>query len=151
LILTAYYNFPELCRLLLESGAQLELVDSRRRTAFDRAVEQGSREVATMLAAAGASRTPEYDLLFGAQIGDLERVRHRLADGIDVNVQDQGLDSSRRGSAIVWAAGFGNVGIVEELLRHGASLVECQHAKKLAAILGHDAVASLLGKVIESN
>jgi len=59
---------------------------------------------------------PDNMLIVAAQLGDIDRVRLALAEGADVNTQDE-----NGGTALHWAVFYEYGDIVELLLMHGAN------------------------------
>lgn len=142
LILSSYHNLKEISEVLLAAGAILEETDRSGKTAVMRAVEQGSRETCRLLLQHGACLSPEYRLIYAAQIGDGVEVLGLLEGGVSIHAKDRGVDDVRGGTPVRWAAAFGHRHVVKHLL--ASDKHELEAALNLALIEGHDDVVNLL-------
>jgi len=122
---------------LLSTGAAVDAVDRRRRTALDRAVWAGRTDAVRLLVAAGADvEQPigEYredtPLRFAAGRGDLPLVRLLL----DAGAEADGRRSSGQASPLMVAAAAGETAAAEALLIRGADIELTGGGKRWTAL-----------------
>ena len=111
----------EFVQALLSHGVDINVIDQDGRSALFSAAEQGNVEVVQALLSHGADvnvidKYGQNALIFAFSRQYLEVVQALLAYGIDVNVASNDLCYS----ALLNAAGCGNVEVVQALLSHGA-------------------------------
>ncbi len=94
---------------MLKNNADVTALDASGKNAIMRSVEQGSRRTTKLLLTAGAKLSQAYQLIYAAQRGDTLEVQRLLDSGVDIDFRDHGLDDSRGGAAVIWAAAFGHL------------------------------------------
>jgi len=107
-------NDRELVELLLARGARLNVKDENGMTEFRIAVSEGHRDLAEFLVSKGAV-APEFHL--AACLGELDRVKNSLEEGIDVNTKDE-----LGWTPLYWAASTAQEEIAEFLISKGANI-----------------------------
>ena len=124
---------PEIARLLVDAGIDIEAKTLEGRTALHDSIEDGVVDVTDLLLERGA----EVDICTAAILGRLDRVRELLdADPARANDRATGL------SPLGWAS-FGNrVDTAGELIRRGARMDDGELI--CAASVGHVEVGRLL-------
>lgn len=128
----------ETARVLLDAGADFEVVTTWGATPLDWAATMGSASVAELLLDRGASG---FTIIVAAALGKLEDVKRMVADSAHIPNDDLS-------NAMYAAARNGHTEVVEYLLDHGASI----DAKGIfgatglhwAAINGHRRTVELL-------
>ncbi len=128
-----YARQPEVARLLLDAGIEIEARTTEGRTALHDSIEFGRDEITALLIERGAT----VDICSAAILGKLERVRELLDEAPRLaNDRSTGL------SPLGWAS-FGNqVGTATELLDRGARMDD--EELLCAASVGHVDVGRLL-------
>ncbi|KAM6902921.1 histone-lysine N-methyltransferase EHMT1 [Xenentodon cancila] len=113
----------DICHMLVQAGANLDMCDEDQRTPLMEACENNNMEVVLYLLRAGASVTHKDAegftcLHLAAKSGHYKIVEHLLSTGvIDINVQDDG-----GWTAIIWATEYKHVDQVKLLLSKGADI-----------------------------
>jgi ankyrin repeat protein/beta-lactamase regulating signal transducer with metallopeptidase domain len=106
----------EMAKLLVNNGANFNLKDLLEGwTSFRYAVRRGNRELFELFVAKGANAS---DFHTAAWLGDLNRVKRFVEQGIDVNAKDDQLNWT----ALHWATFTGQKNIVGFLLIRGAKV-----------------------------
>ena len=121
---TAEVDWGAMTQLLLDSGADSELLDAQGETALSLASRIGHKAVVEVLKKAGAKRDTGYAtldngaaLLRAVRLGDGQKIDELVAMGTSVNF----IDSN--GITPLLAASFeGRQGVVKQLLRLGADI-----------------------------
>ncbi len=135
--------------ILVAKGAAVNLQDQKKRTPLILAASNGHTSVVEFLFSKGADINArdsggQTALTYASKRSFNETAAFLLKNGADVNVQ-----SKKKGiSALMLAAGWGNVELVQLLLEHGAdpSLTDIfgKTAKGVAQDRGNSAVVDLL-------
>ncbi|XP_062409434.1 histone-lysine N-methyltransferase EHMT1 isoform X6 [Sardina pilchardus] len=113
----------EVCHLLVQAGANLDMCDDDQRTPLMEACENNHMDTVRYLLKAGASVTHKDAegstcLHLAAKLGHFEIVQHLLSTGlIDINCQDDG-----GWTAMIWATEYRHVELVKLLLSKGADI-----------------------------
>uniref|UniRef100_A0A8C8FJX5 Histone-lysine N-methyltransferase EHMT1-like n=1 Tax=Oncorhynchus tshawytscha TaxID=74940 RepID=A0A8C8FJX5_ONCTS len=113
----------EICHLLVQSGANLDICDGDQRTPLMEACENNHLETVRYLLSAGAIASHKdvegfTCLHLAAKIGHYNIVEHLLSTGlIDINCQDDG-----GWTAMIWATEYKHLNQVELLLIKGADI-----------------------------
>lgn len=145
----AYFGHLDACRVLVECGATVDILDSQQSTPLQYAALRGHLNCVQYLLEQGAdpesadrySRTP---LLLGARNGHTGVVRYLLQQGVDANAGD-----SSDNRPIHYAAAFGHLATVQMLLELGqadpsAANVWRTTACSVANLKGHLAIVTYL-------
>lgn len=132
LILASHFGSPEWVRQLIEAGADVHLKDAENKDAIMRAVESANLEAVDLLIRAGAELDREYQLIYAAQVGNVEVVRELLRQGADPHFSDKGREHPFNGPPICWAAARGHTNVVETLIPHSRD-EDVLRARTLAA------------------
>lgn len=149
LIQSAYDGSLADVEILVGKGAVVDSRDMKKRTPLILAASNGHTAVVELLFSAGADinardSSGQTALIFASRRSFNETAAFLLENGADVNVQ-----SKKRGmTALMLAAGWGNVELVQRLLEHGAdaSLTDIfgKTARSLAQEMGNSDVVDLL-------
>ncbi|XP_045069176.1 histone-lysine N-methyltransferase EHMT1-like isoform X2 [Coregonus clupeaformis] len=113
----------EICHLLVQSGANLDIYDEDQRTPLMEACENNHLETVRYLLSAGAIASHKdvegfTCLHLAAKIGHYNIVEHLLSTGlIDINCQDDG-----GWTAMIWATEYKHLDQVKLLLNKGADI-----------------------------
>uniref|UniRef100_A0A8C6U0W4 Euchromatic histone-lysine N-methyltransferase 1b n=1 Tax=Neogobius melanostomus TaxID=47308 RepID=A0A8C6U0W4_9GOBI len=113
----------EICHMLVQSGANLDMCDDDQRTPLMEACENNYMEVVRFLLRAGASANHKdvegfTCLHLAAKSGHYNIVEHLLSTGLmDINGQDDG-----GWTAMIWATEYKHVDQVRLLLSKGADI-----------------------------
>uniref|UniRef100_A0A4W5LJ86 Euchromatic histone-lysine N-methyltransferase 1b n=1 Tax=Hucho hucho TaxID=62062 RepID=A0A4W5LJ86_9TELE len=113
----------EICHLLVQSGANLDICDEDQRTPLMEACENNHLETVCYLLRAGAIASHKdvegfTCLHLAAKIGHYNIVEHLLSTGlIDINCQDDG-----GWTAMIWATEYKHLNQVKLLLSKGADI-----------------------------
>uniref|UniRef100_A0A674ERX1 Euchromatic histone-lysine N-methyltransferase 1b n=1 Tax=Salmo trutta TaxID=8032 RepID=A0A674ERX1_SALTR len=113
----------EICHLLVQSGANLDICDEDQRTPLMEACENNHLETVRYLLSAGAIASHKdvegfTCLHLAAKIGHYNIVEHLLSTGlIDINCQDDG-----GWTAMIWATEYKHLNQVKLLLNKGADI-----------------------------
>ncbi|XP_036833020.1 histone-lysine N-methyltransferase EHMT1 isoform X4 [Oncorhynchus mykiss] len=113
----------EICHLLVQSGANLDICDEDQRTPLMEACENNHLETVRYLLSAGAIASHKdvegfTCLHLAAKIGHYNIVEHLLSTGlIDINCQDDG-----GWTAMIWATEYKHLNQVKLLLIKGADI-----------------------------
>ncbi|KAM9735295.1 histone-lysine N-methyltransferase EHMT1 isoform 2-T2 [Menidia menidia] len=113
----------DICHMLVQAGANLDMCDEDQRTPLMEACENNHMEVVLYLLRAGASATHKDAegftcLHLAAKSGHYEIVEYLLGTGlIDINCQDDG-----GWTAMIWATEYKHVDQVKLLLSKGADI-----------------------------
>ncbi|XP_041706662.1 histone-lysine N-methyltransferase EHMT1 [Coregonus clupeaformis] len=113
----------EICHLLVQSGANLDICDEDQRTPLMEACENNHLEAVRYLLRAGAIASHKdvegfTCLHLAAKIGHYNIVEHLLSTGlIDINCQDDG-----GWTAMIWATEYKHLEQVKMLLNKGADI-----------------------------
>ncbi|KAI1882505.1 hypothetical protein AGOR_G00251450 [Albula goreensis] len=113
----------EVCHMLVQAGANLDMCDEDQRTPLMDACENNQLETVRYLLRAGAIASHKdvegsTCLHLAAKIGHFEIVEHLLSTGaIDINCQDDG-----GWTAMIWATEYKHVEQVKLLLSRGADI-----------------------------
>uniref|UniRef100_A0A673WN94 Euchromatic histone-lysine N-methyltransferase 1b n=1 Tax=Salmo trutta TaxID=8032 RepID=A0A673WN94_SALTR len=113
----------EICHLLVQSGANLDICDEDQRTPLMEACENNHLEAVCYLLRAGAIASHKdvegfTCLHLAAKIGHYNIVEHLLSTGlIDINCQDDG-----GWTAMIWATEYKHLEQVKMLLNKGADI-----------------------------
>ena len=149
LIQSAYDGTLAEVEIQIAKGAAVNLQDKKKRTPLILAASNGHTSVVEFLFSKGAEiNAKDSDgqtaLMYASKRSFNETAAFLLKNGAEVNVQ-----SKKKGiTALMLAAGWGNVELVHMLLEHGAdaNLTDTfgRTAKVLAQIKGNSAVVDLL-------
>uniref|UniRef100_A0A6Q2XLY8 Euchromatic histone-lysine N-methyltransferase 1b n=1 Tax=Esox lucius TaxID=8010 RepID=A0A6Q2XLY8_ESOLU len=113
----------EICHLLVQSGANLDICDEDQRTPLMEACENNHLDTVRYLLSAGAIASHKdvegfTCLHLAAKIGHYNIVEHLLSTGhIDINCQDDG-----GWTAMIWATEYKHLNQVKLLLSKGADI-----------------------------
>ncbi|KAJ8286521.1 hypothetical protein GJAV_G00040110 [Gymnothorax javanicus] len=113
----------EVCHMLVQAGANLDMCDEEQRTPLMEACENNHLETVCYLLRAGSSaRHKDVEgstcLHLAAKIGHYDIVQHLLSTGsIDINCQDDG-----GWTAMIWATEYKHLEQVKLLLSKGADI-----------------------------
>ncbi|XP_031433094.1 histone-lysine N-methyltransferase EHMT1 isoform X5 [Clupea harengus] len=113
----------EVCHMLVQAGANLDMCDDDQRTPMMEACENNHLDTVRYLLKAGASMAHKDAegstcLHLAAKLGHFEIVKHLLGTGlIDINCQDDG-----GWTAMIWSTEYRHVGLVKLLLSTGADI-----------------------------
>ncbi|XP_022063885.2 histone-lysine N-methyltransferase EHMT1 isoform X1 [Acanthochromis polyacanthus] len=113
----------DICHMLVQAGANLDMCDEDQRTPLMEACENNHMEVVLYLLRAGASATHKdvegfTCLHLAAKSGHYKIVEHLLSTGlIDINCQDDG-----GWTAMIWATEYKHANQVKLLLTKGADI-----------------------------
>ncbi|KAJ7988511.1 hypothetical protein DPEC_G00324340 [Dallia pectoralis] len=113
----------EICHLLVQSGANLDICDEDQRTPLMEACENNHLDTVRYLLSAGAIASHKdvegfTCLHLAAKIGHYDIVEHLLSTGhIDINCQDDG-----GWTAMIWATEYKHLNQVKLLLNKGADI-----------------------------
>ncbi|XP_047426015.1 histone-lysine N-methyltransferase EHMT1 isoform X2 [Mugil cephalus] len=116
-------GYKDICHMLVQAGANLDMCDEDQRTPLMEACENNHMEVVLYLLRAGASATHKDAegftcLHLAAKSGHYKIVEHLLSSGvIDINCQDDG-----GWTAMIWATEYKHVDQVKLLLSKGADI-----------------------------
>ncbi|XP_034565475.1 histone-lysine N-methyltransferase EHMT1 isoform X2 [Notolabrus celidotus] len=116
-------GFKDICNMLVQAGANLDICDDDQRTPLMEACENNHMETVLYLVRAGASATHRdvegfTCLHLAAKSGHYEIVEHLLSTGlININCQDDG-----GWTAMIWATEYKHVDQVKLLLSKGADI-----------------------------
>uniref|UniRef100_A0A8D3ATY6 Euchromatic histone-lysine N-methyltransferase 1b n=1 Tax=Scophthalmus maximus TaxID=52904 RepID=A0A8D3ATY6_SCOMX len=116
-------GFKDICHMLVQAGANLDMCDEDQRTPLMEACENNHMEVVLYLLRAGASATHKdvegfTCLHLAAKSGHYNIVEHLLSTGlININCQDDG-----GWTAMIWATEYKHVDQVKLLLSKGADI-----------------------------
>nr|XP_029133597.1 histone-lysine N-methyltransferase EHMT1-like isoform X1 [Labrus bergylta] len=116
-------GFKEICNMLVQAGANLDICDEDQRTPLMEACENNHMETVMYLLRAGASATHKdvegfTCLHLAAKSGHYQIVEHLLSTGlININCQDDG-----GWTAMIWATEYKHVDQVKLLLSKGADI-----------------------------
>ncbi len=121
LLLASQNGNPDLVRLLVEHGAEVDQLDSRSKTALIHAAQHGHTEVVSLLIQAGAgvnlaSQNGRTALIQASQNGHTNAVKVLLRSGADVSIADELLTT-----ALVAAGASGHWETIELLLASGSN------------------------------
>ncbi|KAM6984833.1 histone-lysine N-methyltransferase EHMT1 [Aplochiton taeniatus] len=113
----------EICHILVQAGANLDMCDEDQRTPLMEACENNHLETVSYLLRAGASATHRdvegfTCLHLAAKTGHYSTVQHLLSTGlVDINCQDDG-----GWTAMIWATEYKHLDQVNLLLSKGADV-----------------------------
>uniref|UniRef100_A0AAY4CTF6 Histone-lysine N-methyltransferase EHMT1-like n=1 Tax=Denticeps clupeoides TaxID=299321 RepID=A0AAY4CTF6_9TELE len=113
----------EICHMLVQAGANLDMCDEDQRTPLMEACENSHLDTSRYLLRAGASAMHKDAegstcLHLAAKLGHYEIVQHLLSTGlIDINCQDEG-----GWTAMIWATEYKHVDLVKLLLSRDADI-----------------------------
>ncbi|KAK6469275.1 ankyrin repeat and protein kinase domain-containing protein 1-like isoform X2 [Huso huso] len=150
LIIAALYKYPDLCSLLIEHKADVNLSDEDKWTPLHFAAQNGDDKIVRLLLDSNADvNAKERDgwapLHLASQNGHENVVRVLLLRRAAIDLQE-----NENRTALHIAAAFGHINILKLLLSQGADLNKkqkgCQTALHLASEKGHFRVARLLVK-----
>ncbi|MGH0190065.1 UNVERIFIED_CONTAM: hypothetical protein FKN15_042154 [Acipenser sinensis] len=150
LIIAALYKYPDLCSLLIEHKADVNLSDEDKWTPLHFASQNGDDRIVRLLLDSNADvNAKERDgwapLHLASQNGHENVVRVLLPRRAAIDLQE-----NKNRTALHIAATFGHINILKLLLSQGADLnkkqKDCQTALHLASEKGHFRVARLLVK-----
>ncbi|XP_007575890.1 histone-lysine N-methyltransferase EHMT1 isoform X5 [Poecilia formosa] len=116
-------GYADICHMLVQAGANLDMCDEDQRTPLMEACENNHMEVVLYLLRAGASAMHKdvegfTCLHLAAKSGHYSVVEHLLTTGlVDVNCQDDG-----GWTAMIWATEYKHVDQVKLLLSKGADI-----------------------------
>ncbi|XP_041666969.1 histone-lysine N-methyltransferase EHMT1 isoform X2 [Cheilinus undulatus] len=116
-------GYKEICHMLVQAGANLDMCDDDQRTPLMEACENNHMETVLYLLRAGASATHKDAegftcLHLAAKSGHYQIVEHLLSTGlININCQDDG-----GWTAMIWATEYKHVDQVKLLLSKGADI-----------------------------
>ncbi|XP_047228694.1 histone-lysine N-methyltransferase EHMT1 isoform X3 [Girardinichthys multiradiatus] len=116
-------GYVDVCHMLVQAGANLDMCDEDQRTPLMEACENNHMEVVLFLLRAGASAMHKdvegfTCLHLAAKSGHYNIVEHLLSTGlIDINCQDDG-----GWTAMIWATEYKHVDQVKLLLSKGADI-----------------------------
>ncbi|CAJ1070822.1 histone-lysine N-methyltransferase EHMT1 isoform X1 [Xyrichtys novacula] len=116
-------GFKDICHVLVQAGANLDICDEDQRTPLMEACENNHMETVMYLLRAGASASHKdvegfTCLHLAAKCGHYEIVEHLLSTGlININCQDDG-----GWTAMIWATEYKHVDQVKLLLSKGADI-----------------------------
>lgn len=114
LIFASSLGHFEIVKFLVENGADINAENKDGKTALDKAEEENV-EIKEFLISAGAKYA--RPLIKFVQIGDLDKIKECLANGIDVNEKD-----NDGWTALMFASSNGDLEIVKLLLTKGANV-----------------------------
>jgi cytohesin len=106
-------NYPEVVKVLVANGADINAKDERDETPIHLAATEGDKQVVDLLLAAGA----DIDLHLAADTGYVEKVKQLIAAGADVNARDNDART-----ALYLAVLRGHTDVVEALASSGADV-----------------------------
>jgi cytohesin len=106
-------NYPEVVKVLVANGADINAKDERDETPIHLAATEGDKQVVDLLLAAGA----DIDLHLTADTGYVEKVKQLIAAGADVNARDNDART-----ALYLAVLRGHTDVVEALASSGADV-----------------------------
>jgi ankyrin repeat protein/predicted TIM-barrel fold metal-dependent hydrolase len=109
----ARYGHKEVAELLIAKGADVNAKDTRGRTPIDLAINQDRKEMAKLL----ASKSGNVSLHTAAYIGDLQRVQKFIAEGANIDANDQ-----KGQTALYYAAKAGQIEVAKLLIANGADV-----------------------------
>ena len=113
----------ELVSLLLQSGAEPDVVNSYGSSPLSEAVKTANLELVEMLLAAGAdAEVPNQDgqtaLMLAARVGSLDIAKLLVAQGADVNARE----NWRGQTALIWAVDSNAADVAAFLIEQGANV-----------------------------
>ncbi|XP_072889883.1 histone-lysine N-methyltransferase EHMT2-like isoform X2 [Hemitrygon akajei] len=145
----AQKGYLEICHILLQAGAIVDVCDKLQRTPLMEAIMNNHYEVVKLLAKHGASVFhKELDasscLHHAAKNGSIQMVQFLLATGqVDLNTQDSG-----GWTPVIWAAEHKHIEIIKLLLDRGASVALKDNEENIclhwAAFAGSSDIAEVL-------
>lgn len=118
----ARWNNVEAARVLIEAGADPNVVTTLGATPLYFAAMYGGRDMIDLLLSAKAKpdqpvlANKATPLMYAARVGNLESVRLLLRAGANVNAREE----SRHTTALMWAAAQNHADVVKLLLANGA-------------------------------
>uniref|UniRef100_A0A4W6FC42 Euchromatic histone-lysine N-methyltransferase 1b n=1 Tax=Lates calcarifer TaxID=8187 RepID=A0A4W6FC42_LATCA len=112
-------GYKDICHMLVQAGANLDMCDEDQRTPLMEACENNHMETVLYLLRAGASDVEGFTCLhLAAKSGHYNIVEHLLSTGlININCQDDG-----GWTAMIWATEYKHVDQVKLLLSKGADI-----------------------------
>jgi ankyrin repeat protein len=121
LLWATYRADPDMVRMLIAAGADVEAANHYGVTPLLEASEIGNAPILEALLKGGAKwdltyKDGETVLMEAARTGSLESVDLLIAKGMDVDVRE----TSQQQTALMWASIEGHLGVVKALLKAGA-------------------------------
>uniref|UniRef100_A0A8C5EWU8 Euchromatic histone-lysine N-methyltransferase 1b n=1 Tax=Gouania willdenowi TaxID=441366 RepID=A0A8C5EWU8_GOUWI len=116
---SAEAGYVDVCHMLVQAGANLDMYDDDQRTPLMEACENNHMEVVLYLLRAGSTDVEGFTCLhLAAKSGHYRIVEHLLSTGfININCQDDG-----GWTAMIWATEYKHVDQVKLLLSKGADI-----------------------------
>jgi len=107
----------EVIELLISKGASVNAQDVAGRTPLNVAIRRKHPETADLLRKHGGKIGEEFSIHVAAEFGNIEAVKKHLADGSDVNAQNESGTTP-----LGWAGYYGYKELIELLIAEGADV-----------------------------